>query len=38
VARDEHTGETYVKLPVPRPEVLEKALEVFGNFLQSLRQ
>jgi superfamily II DNA or RNA helicase len=38
VARDERTGETYVKLPLPKPELLDQALAVFGNFLQSLRR
>jgi superfamily II DNA or RNA helicase len=38
VARDERTGETYVKLPMPSPEVLEKALEAFGALLEGLRK
>src|SRR5262249_22473116 len=28
VARDERTGETYLKLPMPKPEVLDRALQV----------
>jgi hypothetical protein len=38
VQRDEQTGETYLKLPVPPPEVLSKALEAFGALLQSFRK
>ncbi|MHB1422651.1 MAG: DEAD/DEAH box helicase [Gemmataceae bacterium] len=38
VQRDEQTGETYLKLPVPPPEVLNQALQAFGALLQSLRQ
>jgi superfamily II DNA or RNA helicase len=35
VARDERTGETYLKLPVPSPEVLDRALAAFQGLLQS---
>jgi hypothetical protein len=35
VTRDERTGETYVKLPVPPPEVLDRALQAFGALLES---
>jgi superfamily II DNA or RNA helicase len=38
VQRDERTGETYLKLPVPPPEVLNQALQAFGALLQSLRK
>ena len=38
VQRDEQTGETYLKLPVPPPEVLNQALQAFGTLLQSLRK
>jgi superfamily II DNA/RNA helicase len=38
VQRDEQTGETYLKLPVPPPEVLNQALQAFGALLQSLRK
>jgi hypothetical protein len=38
VQRDEQTGETYLKLPVPPPEVVNKALEAFGALLQSFRK
>src|SRR5262249_19206703 len=34
VARDEQTGETYLKLPVPKPEVLEQALKAFSTLLE----
>jgi superfamily II DNA or RNA helicase len=36
--RDEQTGETYLKLPVPKPEVLDQALRAIGNLLESLRK
>ncbi len=38
IQRDEKTGETYLKLPVPPPEVLEQAVQAFGALLQSLRR
>jgi SNF2 family DNA or RNA helicase len=38
VQRDERTGESFVKLPVPPPEVLDQALQAIGNLLQSLRR
>jgi superfamily II DNA or RNA helicase len=38
VQRDERTGETYVKLPVPKPEVLDQVIQAFGTLLQSLRK
>jgi superfamily II DNA or RNA helicase len=38
VTRDEQTGETYIKLPVPSPEVVEQAVQAFGALLQSLRR
>jgi superfamily II DNA or RNA helicase len=38
VARDERTGESYVRLPMPKPEVLDQALQAFAALLQSLRQ
>jgi hypothetical protein len=28
---------TYIKMPVPPPEVLEQAVQAFGALLQSLR-
>jgi hypothetical protein len=38
VMRDEQTGETYLKVPVPKPEVLDQALKAVGALLESLRQ
>jgi hypothetical protein len=38
IQRDEKTGETYIKMPVPPPEVLEQAVQAFGALLQSLRR
>ena len=38
VMRDERTGETYLKVPVPKPEVLDQALKAVGALLESLRQ
>jgi superfamily II DNA or RNA helicase len=38
LTRDERTGETYLKVPVPQPEVLEQALRAVGSLLESLRK
>jgi hypothetical protein len=38
VGRDERTGETYIKLPMPNPAVLDKALQAFGALLQSFKR
>jgi superfamily II DNA/RNA helicase len=38
IARDERTGETYLRLPVPKPEVLEQALKAFGALLENFRR
>jgi superfamily II DNA or RNA helicase len=38
LTRDEKTGETFLKLPVPSPEVLGQALQAFGALLQSFRK
>jgi hypothetical protein len=38
VQRDERTGETFVKLPVPPPEVLDQALRAVGALLEGLRR
>jgi superfamily II DNA or RNA helicase len=38
VRRDAQTGETYLHLSVPQPEVLEQALEAVGSLLESLRR
>ena len=38
VVHDERTGERYVKLPVPPPEVLDQALRAAGALLEGLRR
>jgi superfamily II DNA or RNA helicase len=38
VARDETTGETYLKVPLPAPEVLDQALQAVSALLQNLRR
>jgi hypothetical protein len=38
VKRDERTGETYLKLPVPSPEIIDQALRVVGSLLEGLRR
>jgi superfamily II DNA or RNA helicase len=38
VKRDEKTGESYLKLPVPSTEVLDKALRAVGALLEGLRK
>jgi superfamily II DNA or RNA helicase len=38
IGRDERTGETYLKLPMPKPEVLDQALQAFSTLLQSFRK
>lgn len=38
VVRDEKTGETYVKLPVPSPEVVQQALQAFTALLEQFRR
>ena len=37
-SRDEHTGETYLKLPVPSSEVLDQALRAVAGLLEGLRK
>jgi hypothetical protein len=37
VARDENTGESYLKFPMPNAEVLDKALTAFSALLESFR-
>ncbi|HTK78762.1 MAG TPA: DEAD/DEAH box helicase, partial [Gemmataceae bacterium] len=36
IGRDERTGETYLRLPVPPPHVLDQALRAVGTLLQGL--
>jgi superfamily II DNA or RNA helicase len=38
VRRDERTGESYLHLPVPKPELLENALKAVGALLEGLRR
>ncbi len=35
VGEDERTGEKYLKLPMPKPEVLETALKALGDLLRA---
>lgn len=35
VARDERTGERYLRLPLPAPEVLDRALQAFSALLEA---
>jgi superfamily II DNA or RNA helicase len=37
VARDAETGEDYVRLPLPPPQVLDQALQAFGKLLEAMR-
>lgn len=37
VRRDEATGQTYLRLPVPPPAVVDQAIQMLGTLLQSLR-
>jgi hypothetical protein len=37
VRRDERTGEPYLRLPVPPPEVVQQALQVVGALLESFQ-
>lgn len=38
VRRDESTGETYLRLPVPSQEVVQQAMQMFGTLMQSFHQ
>ena len=38
VRRDERTGEAYLKVPMPKPEVLDQALQAVQTLLQSMRK
>ncbi len=38
VQRDPQTGQTYLKIPVPSPEVLDRALQTIGNLLDQFRR
>jgi hypothetical protein len=37
VQRDERTGETYLKVPLPKPEVIDQAVRAIGALLESFR-
>ena len=38
VQRDEKTGENYLRLPMPSPEVLNQALQAVGSMLEKFRK
>jgi superfamily II DNA/RNA helicase len=38
VQRDPQTGQNYLKIPVPSPEVLDRALQTIGNLLDQFRR
>ena len=38
IDRDEQTGNSYLKIPLPRPEVLEDLLSTFGELLSKFRK
>jgi len=38
VQRDPQTGQNYLKIPVPGPEVLDRALQTIGNLLDQFRR
>jgi hypothetical protein len=38
VVRDEKTGETYLKVPVPSAEAVEQALKAVGALLEGFRR
>ncbi len=35
VARDQHTGQPYLKLPMPEPETMQKIVDLLGSFMKS---
>jgi hypothetical protein len=37
IQRDERTGETYLKVPLPKPEVLDQAVGAIRALLESFR-
>ncbi len=37
IGKDERTGRSFVKLPMPKPEVLDQALQVIGKLLEGWR-
>lgn len=38
VERDRHTGQTYLKIPLPAPEVLDRALHTIGTLLDRFKR
>jgi len=38
VIRDENTGETYLKVPIPEPDLVEPALKAVGMAMEGLRK
>ncbi|HMC63604.1 MAG TPA: DEAD/DEAH box helicase [Gemmataceae bacterium] len=38
LARDERTGESYLRFPMPNPEVLDRALQAFSTLLEGFRK
>jgi hypothetical protein len=38
VARDERTGESFLRFPMPKPEVLERALQAFATLMEGFRK
>ena len=38
VRRDESTGESYLRLPVPSQEVVQQAMQMFGTLMQSFQR
>jgi hypothetical protein len=37
IGKDERTGQSFLKLPMPKPEVLDQALQVIGKLLDGWR-
>ena len=38
IGRDKQTGKSYLKIPLPQPEVLEGLFSIFGEFLSKFRK
>jgi SNF2 family DNA or RNA helicase len=38
VGRDDRTGENYLKIPMPKPEILDKALSAIGALLERFKK
>jgi hypothetical protein len=37
IGKDERTGQSFLKLPMPKPEVLDQALQVIGKLMEGWR-